>query len=99
MEDFEIQAHNRYVWQSPRKVRLVVNRVRGMNALLADANCSTCAACFAEASCNTAANSAAAAHSPHSPRAKEKRCRLSPAVFRWAPSAIKSTVDAEALNI
>ena len=33
MEDFEIQAHNRYVWQSPRKVRLVVNRVRGMNAL------------------------------------------------------------------
>ena len=33
MEDFEIQAQNRYVWQSPRKVRLVVDRVRGMNAL------------------------------------------------------------------
>jgi large subunit ribosomal protein L22 len=33
MEDFEIQAHSRYVRQSARKVRLVVNRVRGMNAL------------------------------------------------------------------
>ncbi len=33
MEDFEIRAQNRYVWQSPRKVRLVVDRVRGMDAL------------------------------------------------------------------
>ena len=33
MEDFEVRAENRYVWQSPRKVRLVVNRVRGMDAL------------------------------------------------------------------
>ena len=33
MEDFEVRAQNRYVWQSPRKVRLVVDRVRGMDAL------------------------------------------------------------------
>ena len=33
MEDFEIRAQSRYVWQSPRKVRLVVDRVRGMDAL------------------------------------------------------------------
>jgi large subunit ribosomal protein L22 len=33
MEDFEVQAQNRYVWQSPRKVRLVVDRVRGMDAM------------------------------------------------------------------
>ena len=33
MEDFEIRAQSRYVWQSPRKVRLVVDRVRGMAAL------------------------------------------------------------------
>ena len=32
MEDFEVRAENRYVWQSPRKVRLVVDRVRGMDA-------------------------------------------------------------------
>ena len=35
MEDFEIRAQSRYVWQSPRKVRLVVDRVRGMDALAA----------------------------------------------------------------
>lgn len=35
MEDFEVRAQNRYVWQSPRKVRLVVDRVRGMDALQA----------------------------------------------------------------
>ncbi|MGD2207024.1 MAG: 50S ribosomal protein L22 [Anaerolineae bacterium] len=33
MEDFEVKAHSRYIWQSPRKVRLVVDRVRGMNAV------------------------------------------------------------------
>jgi large subunit ribosomal protein L22 len=33
MEDFEIRAQNRHVWQAPRKVRLVVNLVRGMDAL------------------------------------------------------------------
>jgi large subunit ribosomal protein L22 len=33
MEDFEVRAQNRYVWQSARKVRLVVDRVRGMNAM------------------------------------------------------------------
>ena len=33
MEDFVVRAENRYVWQSPRKVRLVVDRVRGMDAL------------------------------------------------------------------
>ena len=33
MEDFEIRAQSRYVWQSPRKVRLVVDLVRGMDAL------------------------------------------------------------------
>ena len=32
MEDFEVKAESRYVWQSPRKVRLVVDRVRGMGA-------------------------------------------------------------------
>jgi large subunit ribosomal protein L22 len=32
MEDFEVRAQNRYVWQSARKVRLVVDRVRGMDA-------------------------------------------------------------------
>lgn len=32
MEDFEVRAQIRYVWQSPRKVRLVVDRVRGMDA-------------------------------------------------------------------
>jgi large subunit ribosomal protein L22 len=35
MEDFEVKAQVRYVWQSPRKVRLVVDRVRGMDALRA----------------------------------------------------------------
>jgi len=35
MEDFEVRAQNRYVWQSPRKVRLVVDRVRGMDAVQA----------------------------------------------------------------
>jgi len=33
MEDFEIRAQARYVWHSPRKMRLVVDRVRGMDAL------------------------------------------------------------------
>jgi large subunit ribosomal protein L22 len=33
MEEFEVRAQNRYVWQSPHKVRLVVDRVRGMDAL------------------------------------------------------------------
>ena len=33
MEDFEVWAQSRYVWQSPRKVRLVVDLVRGMDAL------------------------------------------------------------------
>jgi large subunit ribosomal protein L22 len=33
MEDFEVRAQNRYVWQKPRKVRLVADRVRGMDAL------------------------------------------------------------------
>ncbi|MGD8473531.1 MAG: 50S ribosomal protein L22 [Anaerolineae bacterium] len=33
MEDFEIRAQSRYVWQSPRKVRLVVDSVRGMDAM------------------------------------------------------------------
>ena len=33
MEDFEVRAQSRYVWQSARKVRLVVDRVRGMDAL------------------------------------------------------------------
>ena len=32
MEDFEVRAEIRYVWQTPRKVRLVVDRVRGMDA-------------------------------------------------------------------
>jgi large subunit ribosomal protein L22 len=32
MEDFEVRAQNRYVWQSPRKVRLVADRVRGLDA-------------------------------------------------------------------
>jgi large subunit ribosomal protein L22 len=33
MEDFEVRAASRYVWQSPRKVRLVADHVRGMDAL------------------------------------------------------------------
>jgi large subunit ribosomal protein L22 len=33
MEDFEVRAELRHVWQSARKVRLVVDRVRGMDAL------------------------------------------------------------------
>jgi len=33
MEDFEVRAQHRHVWQSARKVRLVVDRVRGMDAL------------------------------------------------------------------
>ncbi len=33
MEEFEVRAQSRYVWQSARKVRLVVDRVRGMDAL------------------------------------------------------------------
>jgi large subunit ribosomal protein L22 len=33
MEDFEVRAQSRYVWQSPHKVRLVADRVRGMDAL------------------------------------------------------------------
>ena len=33
MEDFEVRAESRHVGQSPRKVRLVVDRVRGMDAL------------------------------------------------------------------
>jgi large subunit ribosomal protein L22 len=33
MEDFEVRAELRYVWQSARKVRLVVDRVRGMDAV------------------------------------------------------------------
>ncbi|MEJ2732756.1 MAG: 50S ribosomal protein L22 [Anaerolineae bacterium] len=32
MEDFEVRAQSRYVPQSARKVRLVVDRVRGMEA-------------------------------------------------------------------
>ncbi|MFC2015719.1 50S ribosomal protein L22 [Chloroflexota bacterium] len=32
MEDFEVRAQSRYVWQGPRKVRLVVDRVRGLDA-------------------------------------------------------------------
>jgi large subunit ribosomal protein L22 len=32
MEDFEVRAQGRYVWHTPRKVRLVVDRVRGMEA-------------------------------------------------------------------
>ena len=31
MEDFEVRAESRYVWQSPRKVRLVVDLIRGKN--------------------------------------------------------------------
>jgi large subunit ribosomal protein L22 len=33
MEEFEVRAQSRYVWQSPHKVRLVADRVRGMDAL------------------------------------------------------------------
>jgi large subunit ribosomal protein L22 len=33
MEDFEVRAQHRYLWQSARKTRLVVDRVRGMDAL------------------------------------------------------------------
>jgi len=32
MEDFEVRAGSRYVWHTPRKVRLVVDLVRGMEA-------------------------------------------------------------------
>ena len=32
MEDFEVRAESRYVWSAPRKVRLVVDLVRGMDA-------------------------------------------------------------------
>jgi large subunit ribosomal protein L22 len=32
MEEFEIRAQHRHIGQSPRKVRLVVDRVRGMDA-------------------------------------------------------------------
>jgi large subunit ribosomal protein L22 len=35
MQDFEIRAEGRHVWQSPRKVRLVIDQVRGMGALTA----------------------------------------------------------------
>jgi large subunit ribosomal protein L22 len=35
MEDFEVRAQNRYVRQSAHKVRLVVDHVRGMDALRA----------------------------------------------------------------
>ena len=35
MEDFEGRAQYRHVWQSARKVRLVVDHVRGMDALRA----------------------------------------------------------------
>ena len=37
MEDFEFEVHaqNRYIWHSPQKVRLVVDRVRGMDAVRA----------------------------------------------------------------
>jgi len=31
-QDFEVRAQVRYVWQTPRKVRLVVDSVRGMGA-------------------------------------------------------------------
>jgi large subunit ribosomal protein L22 len=31
-QDFEVRAQIRYVWQTPRKVRLVVDSVRGMAA-------------------------------------------------------------------
>jgi len=33
MEDFEVRASSRYVWQAPQKVRLVTDLVRGMDAL------------------------------------------------------------------
>lgn len=32
MEDFEVRAEIRHVWQSAQKVRLVVDHVRGMDA-------------------------------------------------------------------
>lgn len=35
MEDFEVRAQNRHIKQSARKVRLVVDHVRGMDALRA----------------------------------------------------------------
>jgi large subunit ribosomal protein L22 len=35
MEDFEVRAETRHVWQSARKVRLVIDHVRGMDALQA----------------------------------------------------------------
>ncbi len=33
MEDFEVRASSRYVWQAPQKVRLVTDMVRGMDLL------------------------------------------------------------------
>ena len=33
MEDFEVRAQNRYVSQSARKIRLIVDHVRGMDAI------------------------------------------------------------------
>ncbi len=33
MEEFQVRAESRYVWHTPRKVRLVVDHVRGMGAL------------------------------------------------------------------
>ena len=35
MEDFEVRASSRYVWQAPQKVRLVTDLVRGMDAVTA----------------------------------------------------------------
>jgi large subunit ribosomal protein L22 len=35
MEDFEVRAQLKHVWQSPRKVRLVVDLVRGKDAVQA----------------------------------------------------------------
>src|SRR5512136_1658819 len=35
MEDFEVRAQIRYVWQTPRKVRLIADSVRGMAAVRA----------------------------------------------------------------
>jgi large subunit ribosomal protein L22 len=32
MEEFEVRAEVRFTWQAPQKVRLVVGRVRGMDA-------------------------------------------------------------------
>ena len=35
MEDFEVRAQSRHVWMSARKVRLVIDHVRGMDAVQA----------------------------------------------------------------